>query len=189
MHQLHELPDDEVASESPPELSEIPGCPHASATNNDGGSPAKTLPLTDEKPPPDHSVPFYQLHPHAYNLHWCMRTPLDADSEAFVAFLERQAMSRSTMNSMATKYAQVALANPHDTKVLKIATELTSAAFREQLAAGEQAAAQESAQYLQALLDLLPASDDPTDRENWQESLTKFQSSFSERQEEMEDEE
>ncbi|KAL3914484.1 MAG: hypothetical protein SGILL_006084, partial [Bacillariaceae sp.] len=101
---------------------------------------------------PDHSIAFWECHPHAYNLHRCLRAPLDADSEAFSSFLERQAMSQSVMVTMATKYAEVALASPNDTKVVRVATELQASALRQQLQSGDSEGAMKSATYLETLL-------------------------------------
>ena len=137
----------------------------------EGGSDS---PTTNETP--DHSIAFYELHPHAYNLHRCLRTPLDADSDAFTAFLERQAMSKSVMASMATKYAEVALSRPDDSKIVKIATELQSSAIRQQIDAGDAEGAEKSAAYLKELLDHVPDDDQGTER--WMQSLNDFSNSF-----------
>jgi hypothetical protein len=121
---------------------------------------------------PDHSAAFYELHPHPYNLHRCLRTPLDADFEAFVAFLQRQAMGRGVMTSMATNYAQVALSSPDDSKIVKIATELQSSAIHEQLDSGDLDGARQSAAFLRALLKHV--SDEDHDKQRWLKSLEKY---------------
>merc|ERR1712100_450510 len=101
-----------------------------------------------ESDTPDLSIAFYELHPHAYNLHRCLRTPVDADSKAFATFLERQAMSKSVLGNMATKYARAVLSAPESSKIVKIATELQSSAISAQLGSGDTEAAQRSASYL-----------------------------------------
>lgn len=118
---------------------------------------------------PDHSVAFYELHPHAYNLHRCLRTPVDADSKAFAKFLERQAMSKSVLGNMATKYAQAVLSSPESSKIVKIATELQSSALSAQIGSGDTEGAQRSASYLKQLLNHV--SDDDNDTERWERSL------------------
>eukprot|EP00535_Pseudo-nitzschia_heimii_P009725 CAMPEP_0197191638 /NCGR_PEP_ID=MMETSP1423-20130617/23732_1 /TAXON_ID=476441 /ORGANISM="Pseudo-nitzschia heimii, Strain UNC1101" /LENGTH=787 /DNA_ID=CAMNT_0042644333 /DNA_START=149 /DNA_END=2509 /DNA_ORIENTATION=- len=118
---------------------------------------------------PDHSLAFYELHPHAYNLHRCLRTPVDADSKAFAKFLERQAMSKSVLGNMATKYAQAVLSAPESSKILKIATELQSSAITAQLGSGDTEGAKKAASYLKQLLDHVPDDDD--DAERWGQSL------------------
>ena len=118
---------------------------------------------------PDHSVAFYELHPHAYNLHRCLRTPVDADSKAFTKFLERQAMSKSVLGNMATKYAQAALSAPESSKIMKIATELQSSAISAQISSGDTEGAQLTASYLKQLLN--HACDDDDDTERWERSL------------------
>lgn len=136
---------------------------------------------------PDHSVPFYQLHPHAYNLHRCLRAPMDSDADAFAQFLERQRMSHSAVQAMAMKYAQVALSNPKDSKVVRIATELQSSVIREYLRKGgplvgsaPSSTILESAKYLESLLKLVPQQEgdatgveDP-DAAKWSKSLREF---------------
>jgi hypothetical protein len=121
---------------------------------------------------PDHSVAFWQCHPHAYNLHRCLRAPLDADSEAFASFLERQAMSNSVMVSMATKYAEVALSSPTDSKVVRIATELQASTLRQQIISGDADGAAKSAEYLEALLEHFSSKDD--DARRWAKLLEDF---------------
>lgn len=118
---------------------------------------------------PDHSVAFYELHPHAYNLHRCLRTPVDADSKAFAKFLERQAMSKSVLGNMATKYAQAVLSAPESSKIVKIATELQSSAISLQLRSGDTEGAKKAASYLKQLLNHIPDDDD--DAERWGQSL------------------
>jgi len=118
---------------------------------------------------PDHSIAFYELHPHAYNLHRCLRTPVDADSKAFSQFLERQAMSKSVLGNMATKYAQAVLSSPESSKIVKIATELQSSSIRSQLGSGDTEGAKQTASYLKQLLNYIPDDDD--DAENWRQSL------------------
>lgn len=125
---------------------------------------------------PDVSAAFYALHPHAYNLHRCLRTPLDAESEAFTEFLERRALSKSAMISMATKYAQVALASPDDSKIVRIATELQSAAIREQVVSGDIEGAQKFAEYLEQLLLHVP--DEDQDVKRWTNSLNEFRGKY-----------
>jgi hypothetical protein len=125
---------------------------------------------------PDHSVAFYELHPNAYNLLRCLRTPLDADSEAFTAFLGRQAMSKSVMHSMATKYAEVALLSPDDSKIMKIATELQSSNIRQHIDSGDAEGAQQSAGYLKQLLNHVTHEDHASER--WMQSLSDFNGSF-----------
>jgi len=119
---------------------------------------------------PDHSIAFYELHPHAYNLHRCLRSPVDADSKAFAKFLERQAMSKSVLGNMATKYAQAALLAPESSKIVKIATELQSSAIFAQLNSGDTEGARITASYLKELLNHVP--DDEDDTERWGESLS-----------------
>ncbi|VEU43237.1 unnamed protein product [Pseudo-nitzschia multistriata] len=119
---------------------------------------------------PDHSIAFYELHPHAYNLHRCLRTPVDADAKAFAQFLERQAMSKSVLGNMAMKYAQAVLSSPESSKIVKIATELQSSAISAQLSSGDTESAQKSASYLKELLNHVPESD--ADSERWGESLS-----------------
>lgn len=131
---------------------------------------------------PDHSIAFWQCHPHAYNLHRCLRAPLDADSEAFAAFLERQAMSISVMVSMATKYAEVALSSPNDSKVVRIATELQASTLRQQIQAGDSKGAAKSAAYLESLLVHFSSKDD--DARRWAKMLEDFQEKLSLREEE-----
>ncbi|KAG7362795.1 mechanosensitive ion channel [Nitzschia inconspicua] len=131
---------------------------------------------------PDHSIAFWQCHPHAYNLHRCLRAPLDADSEAFAAFLERQAMSNSVMVSMATKYAKVALASPTDSKVVRIATELQAATLRQQIQSGDSDGAATSAVYLEALLFHFSSKDDDACR--WAKMLREFKEKKTCRQDE-----
>ena len=121
---------------------------------------------------PDHTVAFYELHPHAYNLHRCLRTPLDADSKAFTEFLKRQAMSNSVLGNMATRYAQVALSAPESSKIVKIATELQSSAISSRLDSGDTEGAKQSASYLKQLLDHAPDDDDDVKR--WGESLSRL---------------
>merc|ERR1712157_272453 len=118
---------------------------------------------------PDHSLAFYELHPHAYNLHRCLRTPVDADSKAFAKFLERQAMSKSVLGNMATKYAQAVLSAPESSKIVKIATELQSSAISAQLGSGDTEGAKKAAFYLKQLLDHVPDDDD--DAERWEQTL------------------
>lgn len=125
---------------------------------------------------PDQSITFSQLHPHSYNLHRCLRTPYDADSEAFMAFLGRKAMSKSVMLGMATKYAEVALAAPDDSKVVRIASELQATTLRRQVQSGELDGAEMSARYLEALLNYVPSQDE--DAHRWSESLDEYQESF-----------
>lgn len=124
---------------------------------------------------PDHSEAFAQLHPHAYNLLRCLRTPEDADFDAFNAFMQRQAMSKSVMFSMATKYAQVALAAPKNSKVVRIASELQAKSIRHQVRSGDSEAAQKSAEYLKALLDHVPKKD--ADANRWNRSLEEYRDS------------
>jgi hypothetical protein len=119
---------------------------------------------------PDHSVAFYELHPHAYNLHRCLRTPIDADSKAFATFLERQAMSKSVLGNMATKYAQAVLSAPESSKIVKIATQLQSSALSAQIDSGDTESAKRTASYLKELLNHVPDDDD--DAERWGESLS-----------------
>jgi hypothetical protein len=121
---------------------------------------------------PDHSIAFWQCHPHAYNLHRCLRAPLDADSEAFAAFLERQAMSNSVMVTMATKYAEVALASPTDSKVVRIATELQASTLRQQIQNDDSDGAKKAAEYLEALLVHFSSKDD--DALRWAMMLDDF---------------
>lgn len=121
---------------------------------------------------PDHSNAFFELHPHAYNLHRCLRTPLDADFEAFVAFLRRQGMGKGVLTSMAINYAQVALASPDDSKIVKIATELQSSAIQEQLDSGDVEGAKQSATFLSALLKHV--SEEDPDKVRWLRSLEKL---------------
>lgn len=113
---------------------------------------------------PDHSVAFWQCHPHAYNLHRCLRAPFDADSEAFASFLERQAMSQSVMVSMASKYAEVALSSPNDSKVVRIATELQAWTLSQQIKVDDQEGAFASASNLEALLVHVSSKDDDARR-------------------------
>ncbi|CAB9508798.1 DEP domain-containing mTOR-interacting protein [Seminavis robusta] len=124
---------------------------------------------TQDAKTPDLSVAFWELHPHAYNLHRCLRTPLDPDSKAFAKFLERQSMRNSVMTNMAAKYAEMALAAPHDSKVVRIATELQSSAIRQQLKSGDAQGAKVSAEYLEALLSHVPQEDQDANR--WTASL------------------
>lgn len=119
---------------------------------------------------PDQTVAFYELHPHAYNLFRCLRTPVDADAKAFAKFLERQAISNSVLGNMATKYAQAVLSAPESSKIVKIATELQSSAISAQLNSGDTEGAEKTASYLKQLLDHVPEDDDDTDR--WGESLS-----------------
>lgn len=123
---------------------------------------------------PDHSEAFWQLHPHAYNLLRCLRTPEDADFEAFSAFMKRQAMSKSVMLSMATKYAQVALASPENSKVVRIASELQAKTIRQQVRSGDTVGAQKSAETLKALLDHVPDAD----ANRWNNTLDEFHESI-----------
>jgi hypothetical protein len=125
---------------------------------------------------PDHSIAFWQCHPHAYNLHRCLRAPLDADSEAFASFLERQAMGNSVMVTMATKYAEVALASPTDSKVVRIATELQASTLRQQIQSDDFDGAQKSAGYLEALLVHFSSKDD--DARRWTMMLEDFKEKF-----------
>ena len=134
------------------------------------GCPVRTI--------PDHSVAFWKLHPHAYNLHRCLRSPVDADCDAFAAFLQRQAISNSVMRNMAAKYAEVALTSPGDSKVMKIASELQAATIQRQVISGDKEGAKKSAGYLTALLDHVPKDDTNTQR--WQQSLVHFKESFGE---------
>jgi hypothetical protein len=122
-----------------------------------------------ESDTPDHSIAFYELHPHAYNLHRCLRTPVDADSKAFATFLERQAMSKSVLGNMATKYARAVLSAPESSKIVKIATELQSSAISAQLGSGDTEGAKRSASYLKELLNHVPDDDD--DSKRWERSL------------------
>ncbi|KAL3924207.1 MAG: hypothetical protein SGILL_001184 [Bacillariaceae sp.] len=124
---------------------------------------------------PDHSIAFWECHPHAYNLHRCLRAPLDADSEAFAAFLERQAVSQSGMVSMATKYAEVALASPNDSKVVRVATELQASALQQQIVSGDSEGATKSANYLETLLAYVSSKDDDAFR--WAQLLQEFKDS------------
>ena len=125
---------------------------------------------------PDHSEAFWQLHPHAYNLLRCVRSPLDADFEAFAQFLHRQNASRSVIAVSATKYAQAALTSPKNSKVVRIASELQSTAISQQIDAGDVEGARKSAEYLEALLEHVPNEDENTRR--WNNSLLQFNSSF-----------
>ncbi|MGK3752859.1 MAG: hypothetical protein ACI8RD_005166 [Bacillariaceae sp.] len=135
---------------------------------------AKTAQTDDKKNSntPDHTVAFYELHPHAYNLHRCLRTPLDADSKAFTEFLERKAMSNSVLGNMATRYAQVALSAPESSRIVKIATELQSSAISSRLDSGDTEGAKQSASYLKQLLNHAPDDDDDVRR--WGESLSRM---------------
>mmetsp|Transcript_61881 Transcript_61881/g.70079 ORF Transcript_61881/g.70079 Transcript_61881/m.70079 type:complete len:1130 (+) Transcript_61881:237-3626(+) len=119
---------------------------------------------------PDQTMTFYELHPHAYNLLRCLRTPLDSDSNAFTEFLERQAMTNSVLGNMATKYAQAVLSSPETSKIVKIATELQSSAISVQLKSGDIEGAKKSAFYLRKLLHHVP--DDNDDVKRWQRSLS-----------------
>jgi len=119
---------------------------------------------------PDQTMAFYELHPHAYNLLRCLRTPLDSDSNAFTEFLERQAMTNSVLGNMATKYAQAVLSSPETSKIVKIATELQSSAISVQLKSGDIEGAKKSAFYLRKLLHHVPADNDDVKR--WQRSLS-----------------
>ena len=139
------------------ENGQHPGCPVTTST-------------------PDHSLPFWQLHPHAYNLHRCLRAPFDSESEAFAAFLSRQAMSKSVMMGMATRYAEVALAAPDDSKVVRIASELQSSTIRQQMQSGDSEGARKAAEYLEELLNHAPSSDEEAHR--WSKSLDDFHQSF-----------
>ena len=125
---------------------------------------------------PDHTEEFWQLHPHAYNLLRCLRAPDDADFDAFNAFLQRQAMSKSVMLSMATKYAQVALASPQNSKVVRIASELQAKNIRQMVRSGNTEGALKSAEYLKALLDHVPSHDDDANR--WSSTLNLFHGSL-----------
>lgn len=127
---------------------------------------------------PDHSEAFWWLHPHAYNLHRCLRSPVDADCDAFAAFLERQAISNSVIRNMAAKYAEVALTSPEDSKVMKIASELQAATIQRQVSSGDKEGAKKSAEYLMALLAHLPRED--TNAERWKKSLVEYRESFGE---------
>jgi hypothetical protein len=131
---------------------------------------------TQEARTPDLSIAFWELHPHAYNLHRCLRTPLDADSKAFASFLEQQNVRQSVMTNMAAKYAEVALSAPHDSKVVRIATELQAHAIRQQLSSGDEEGAKASAQHLKALLAHIPQEDQ--DAYRWNASLNHFHDSF-----------
>jgi len=124
---------------------------------------------------PDHSIAFYELHPHAYNLHRCLRTPADADSKAFAKFLERQAMSKSILGNMADKYTQEVLSSPESSKIVKIAAELQSSAIQAQQRSGDTERAIKSASQLRKLLDHIPDDDDDTER--WGQSLELVPSS------------
>ena len=126
---------------------------------------------------PDFSIAFWELHPHAYNLHRCLRTPLDADAKAFTTFLEQQNMRKSVMTNMAAKYAEVALSAPHESKVVRIATELQATTMRQQMSSGDAEGAKTSAEYLKALLAHIPQEDQDADR--WNASLARFENSFS----------
>ena len=119
---------------------------------------------------PDQTMSFYELHPHAYNLLRCLRTPLDSDSDAFTDFLKRQAMTNSVLGNMATKYAQAVLSAPETSKIVKIATELQSSAISVQLKSGDIEGAKQSASYLRELLHHVP--DDNDDVKRWQRSLS-----------------
>jgi hypothetical protein len=121
------------------------------------------------KPAPDHSDKFCQLHPHAYNLHRCLRAPFDADFEAFAAFLDRRAITKSVVASSAEKYAEIALDSPHDSKVVMIASELQSSAIRSQIASGDMEGVKKSATQLGALLNHIPSNDENVTR--WSDSL------------------
>ena len=144
------------------------------SASNFGGCPVRTLSKSNT---PDLSIPFWQLHPHAYNLLRCVRAPADADSEAFAAFLERQRLSKSMMISMATKYAEVALSSPNnDSKVVRIASELQALTLRKQIHSSDTHGAKQSAEYLQALLNQVPSQDE--DAQRWSKSLDEFQESF-----------
>jgi hypothetical protein len=140
----------------------------------------ETEKLPDQAHPgaiPDHSIAFLQCHPHAYNLHRCLRAPLDADSEAFSAFLDRQAMSQSVMVTMATKYAEVALASPNDSKVVRVATELQASVLRRQIQSADSDGAMKSANYLETLLTHVSSKDDDAFR--WTQLLQEFKTSVS----------
>jgi len=132
----------------------------------------KTLARAEKKDfsAPDLSVAFYELHPHAYNLLRCLRTPVDADAKAFAKFLQRQAISNSVLGNMATKYAQAALSAPESSRIMKIATELQSSAISAQLNSGDTEGAERTASYLKQLLDHVP--EDENDTERWGESLS-----------------
>lgn len=115
---------------------------------------------------PDHSIPFWQLHPHAYNLHRCLGAPLDADFEAFSTFLKRQAVNTNTLFKMAEKYTEVALKSPDDSKVLRIATELQSTAIRRHIQVGDISGAEQAAKHLKGLLSRIPSIDEDVRRWN-----------------------
>eukprot|EP00980_Cylindrotheca_fusiformis_P005822 scaffold1223_cov119-Cylindrotheca_fusiformis.AAC.25 len=115
---------------------------------------------------PDHSASFWQLHPHAYNLHRCLRAPLDADFEAFSTFLQRQAVNTSTLFKMAEKYTEVAMKSPEDSKVLRIATELQSTAVRRHYQEGDMAGAEQAVEHLRGLLSRIPSLDEDVRRWN-----------------------
>ena len=125
---------------------------------------------------PDHSEAFWRLHPHAYNLHRCLQSPVDADCDAFAAFLERKAISNSVIRNMAAKYAEVALTSPKDSKVMKIASQLQVATMQRQVDTGDKEGAKKSAEYLMALLAHVPSDD--TNAERWKKSLMGYQESF-----------
>mgnify|MGYP003868645891 CR=1 FL=1 len=121
---------------------------------------------------PDLSITFWELHPHAYNLWRCLRTPMDGDSEEFAAFLERQSVSKSVMKNMAVKYAEVALASPDNSKVVRIAAELQCKVIRQQLALGDADGAKVASSYLEALLVHVSPNDPSADR--WKECLKSY---------------
>jgi hypothetical protein len=128
---------------------------------------------------PDHTDLFYQLHPHAYNLHRCLRAPFDADFEAFAAFLEQNKATERSMSFMASaaeKYAKVALSSPDYSKVVRIASELQSSSLSRQVRAGDHDGAKRSAEYLEALMDHVPSRDSEAAR--WNASLSEFSDSI-----------
>jgi len=80
------------------------------------------------------------------------------------------------MLSTAAKYAEIALAAPDNSKVVRIASELQATLLRRQVHSEELCDAQLSAQYLKALLKHVPIQDE--DARRWSESQNKYQESF-----------
>jgi len=132
---------------------------------------------------PDHSDDFWKLHPHAYNLQRCLRSPLDADFEAFLAFLNRQDASKGVVAVSAAKYAQVALESPEDSKIVRIASELQSSALLHQLDSGDIEGARKYADNLAALLKHVPTEDENSHR--WNKSLDMFEKKSTHHQDEQ----
>lgn len=129
---------------------------------------------------PDLSAPFFELHPHPYNLLRLVNAPSDGEFLAFATMIEKEAERGVVFDQIAHQYVAAALAFPAKLNIVKIALKLELVALAahlkeagasddpsalvDPLRAGATSAAVASAtNCLNHIEDLLPhvAADDP----------------------------